>query len=142
MPSGNIIVLKGSPIVKEAKAGEAGILPGHLLLRAGVDGVDVVRNGVTADAEAPRLFAVEADVIGNAADDVYPDNDQVKFVAPSSGDELMARVAAAQTWTANEALESAGGGQLQTATTGRIIAFAIEDITTPAADTLAAVEVA
>lgn len=136
-----ITVLKGNPIVKELKAGAAGILPGHLLLRSATDG-EVTVNGAAADVDAAKLFAVEADVIGNTAADAYAAGDQVKLVACAGGEEINARAAAAQTWSVGEALESAGGGRLQTLTTGRIIAYALEAIATPAADTLVRVEVA
>lgn len=150
-PSGNIIVLKGDRAEqrREGKAGAAGILPGHLLIRSTTVSGDVLVNPTALDDLAPKLFAVENDVVGNTAADAYADNDQVQYLAAQPGNELLGRAAAAQTWARGDALESAGGGQLQSHTsgatpalTGRIIAYAIEPITTPAADTLVEVEVA
>ncbi len=67
-PSGRVIVLKGNPIVKEAKASVAGILPG---IRLNLDSAgDVEVAGVATEQDPGRkAFVVEADVVGNTEAD-------------------------------------------------------------------------
>lgn len=148
MASGRIIVLKGSPIVKEARAAAAGILPGHRLilsLNAGV--LEVGVGGAAAAATGPtrKAFAVENDVVGNTAADVYADNDDVKYVVAGPGDELMARAAAGLTWVTGAALYAAAGGQVtDVAPAGAEspLGYALTDETATTADDLVPLEVA
>jgi len=144
-----IIVLKGDPIVKEARAAAAGILPGHrphLTVNGGVLEVGVA--GV-ADEDDPgrKAFAAEADVVGNTAADVYADNDQVKYVVGRQGDELNVR--------ASDSLTGVTGAPLYADASGRVtdvpgstgvafapIGYALSNVTSSAADNRGPMEVA
>lgn len=146
MPSGRIIVLKGNPIVKEARAAAAGILPGHrldLTLNGTVLEVGVGGAGGAAD-KGRTAFAVEADVVGNTAADVYADNDQVKYVVAAPGDELMARAATTLTWVTGAPLYSGAVGQVTDVpgTAIQPIGYALSDVTSSTADDLVPIEVA
>ena len=149
-PSGRIIVLKGDPIVKEARAAAAGILPGHRLdlsLNAGVLEVGVGGAGTEADPTR-KAFAVEADVVGNTAADAYADNDQVKYVVAKSGDEIMARAATGLTWSTGAPLYAVAGGQVSDVSPGAAgaevspIGYALSDVAGSSADDLVPMEVA
>lgn len=148
-PSGRIIVLKGDPIVKEAKAAAAGILPGHRLtlslngtvLEVGVAGA------ATEDDPGRKAFAKENDVVGNTAADVYADNDDVQYVVAKSGDELMARAVTALTWVTGAPLYAAAAGRvtdvpLATGVAAAPIGFALSNVTASSADDLVPMEVA
>ena len=110
--SDRIIVLKGSPIVKEAKAGSAGILPGHRVILDSVGDVVVGGAAGATTGAGRRAFAVEADVIGNTAADVYADNDQVKYVVAAPGDELNVRLAAGLTFAIGDDLFAGAAGRV------------------------------
>lgn len=144
--SGRIIVLKGDPIVKEAKANVAGILPGH---RLSLDAVgDVGPAGVATEQDPGRkAFAVEADVIGNDATVAYVDNEQVKYVVCKSGDEILIRATAALTWAIGDALYAAAAGRvgdvpLSTGVAAAPIGYALSANAAGAVDTLHPMEVA
>lgn len=149
MPSGRIIVLKGDPAVKEAKAAAAGILPGHrlsLTLNAGDLEVGVA-GAANEDDPGRKAFAVEFDITGNAADDVYADDDQVKYVVAKSGDELMARAVTALTWVTGAPLYAAAGGRItdvpgSTGVAFAPIGYALSNVTSSSADDLVPMEVA
>ncbi len=141
--SDRIIVLKGSPIVKEAKAGEAGILPGHRLILDSAG--DVVRGGAAGalTGATRRAFAVEADVIGNTAADVYADNDQVKYVVGAPGDEVNVRLASGLTFDAGDDLFAGANGQFTDVPGSGIvpIGIALASAAGSSADDLVAMEV-
>lgn len=148
--SGRIIVLKGSPIVKEARAGGAGILPGHKLDLAINAGVLEVDHAAVADENdsGRNAYAVEADVVGNTAADVYGDNDQVKYVVGRSGDEIQVRAATTLTWVVGAPLYGAAAGQVTdvnpgaTGVASQPIGYALSSETTTTADDLVPMEVA
>ncbi len=149
MASGRIIVLKGNPIVKEGKAGAAGILPGHRLSLVGAPllGDVVVAGAADEDDPGRKAFAVEADVIGNDATQVYADNDQVKYVVAGPGDELNARAVVSLTWVIGAPLYAAAAGQItdMPGTTGVAFApigYALSSVTTSTANQLVPIEVA
>lgn len=141
--SGRVIVLKGDPIVKEAKAGAAGILPGH---RLDLDAAgDVVVGGAGAATDGQRkAFAVEADVIGNDATTAYVDNEQVKYVVAGAGDEILVRAVATLTWAIGDALFAAASGRV-TDVAGTAVApigYALSANAAGAVDSLHPMEVA
>ena len=145
-PSGRIIVLKGNPIVKEASASVAGILPG---IRLNLDSAGQVEVAGVATENDPgrKAFAVEADVIGNTAADAYADDDQVKYVVAGPGDELLIRATAALTWAIGDPLYAAALGRvgdipLSTGVAAAPIGYALEANAAAAVDTLFAMEVA
>ena len=148
-PTDRIIVLKGDPIVKEAKAAAAGILPGHRLdltlngtvLEVGVAGA------ATEDDPGRKAFAKENDVVGNTAADVYADNDDVQYVVAKSGDEIQVRAVVSLTWVTGAPLYAAAAGRVTdvAGTTGVAFApigFALSNVTTSTADQLVPMEVA
>ena len=149
VPSGRIIVLKGDPVRKEAKAAAAGILPGHRLaltlngavLEVGVAGV------ATEDDPGRKAFATENDVVGNTAADVYADNDDVQYVVGRPGDEIMVRATASLTWVTGAALYAAAAGRigddaLATGVATAPIGYALSNVTSSSADDLVPMEVA
>mgnify|MGYP003638105491 CR=1 FL=1 len=144
--SGRIIVLKGDPIVKEAKANVAGILPGHRLLLDSAG--DTGPAGVATEQDPGRkAFAVEADVIGQDATTAYIDNEQVKYVVAKSGDEILIRATAALTWAIGDPLYAAAAGRvgdipLSTGVAAAPIGFALSANAAAAVDSLHAMEVA
>lgn len=145
-PSGRVIVLKGNPIVKEAKSSVAGILPGIRLNLHSSGDVEVA--GVATENDPGRkAFAVEADVIGNTAADSYADNDQVKYIVAGPGDEILIRATAALTWAIGDALYAAAAGRvgdipLSTGVAAAPIGYALEANAAADVDTLFAMEVA
>lgn len=145
--SDRIIVLKGSPIVKEARAAAAGILPGHrldLTLNAGVLEVGVGAAAGALTGAQRRAFAVELDVVGNTAADVYADNDDVKYVVAAPGDELQGRAVVSLTWATGAPLYAAAGGRVTDVPGTAIvpIGFALTDVAGSSADDLVPLEVA
>ena len=141
--SGRIIVLKGSPIVKEAKAGAAGILPGHRVILDSAGDVVVGSAAGALTGATRKAFAVEADVIGNTATDVYADDDQVKDVVAESGDELLARAVGSLTWVIGDALFAAAGGRVTDVPGSGIvpIGIALTAVSGSSADDLVEMEV-
>lgn len=120
----NTILVKGDPLRKEALAGGT-ILPGSLLI---FSTGTLIENNTAADADAPRMFALENDLIGDGIDDAYASGDQTQYVVPRTGDELYAWLEAAGDVAQGAPLEAAGAGDLQAYTSGRIIAFAAEAV--------------
>lgn len=148
--SGRIIVLKGDPIIKEARAAASGILPGHKLVLT-VNGT-VLEVGVAAvadeDDSGANRYAVEADVVGNTAADVYADNDQVKYVVARSGDEVQIRTVVSLTWAIGAPLYGAAAGQVtdvnpgSTGVASQPIGYALSAVSSSSADDLEPMEVA
>ena len=147
--SDRIIVLKGSPIVKEARAAAAGILPGHRLILSLNAGVLEVGVGGAADEDDPgrKAFARENDVVGNTAADVYADNDDVQYVVGAPGDEIQVRAVASLTWVTGAPLYAAAAGRVtdvpgSTGVAFAPIGYALSNVTSSAADDLVPMEVA
>ena len=121
------IVLKGRPIYKEGITDEA-LSPGHLIERGGTQ--DVQKN-TTADRQQNILVAVENENIGCGIEDAYAANDTVIFVAPSSGDEVLLRIAAGENITKNSYLSahaSSGNVEDAGATQANACAIALEAV--------------
>lgn len=116
----------GAPIMNEAVADTANILPGMLVVETATG---VAENTTAADATAPILFADTNPCNGGTIDDVYPVGDLVRFGAYHAGQEVNAVVSAGTAAIAKgAAVESDGAGGLQTRTTGRIIGYALEAV--------------
>ena len=141
--SDRIIVLKGSPIVKEAKAGAAGILPGHRVVLDSAGDVIVGPAAGALTGAGRRAFAKENDVVGNTAADVYADNDDVQYVVAESGDELNARAGGGLTWAIGAFLYAAGSGRVTDVPGTAIvpIGIALTAVTASGADDLVPIEV-
>lgn len=82
------IVVQGGLVRSEAKAGAAGILPGHLLEFNGGN----VRKHATADGVNSRLVAVESTHVNPSTtpiiDVAYPNGDNVYYAEGQPGDEF------------------------------------------------------
>ena len=87
----NTVVLKGDPLYKEARAGEANIRPGMILER---DSAGEVVSHINAGRDTFRMFAIENRDIGEGVDDLYADNDRVHYIVARPGDEVRALLAA------------------------------------------------
>lgn len=121
------IALKGDFIRKEGEA-SAAITPGDLIEFGG--SADL-RPHATIGGQARRAFAVENDLIGKGVDDAYAAGDNVQYGVFVPGAEVYARLAAGETCTKGDALESAGNGRLQVSSTpveGSIVAWALETV--------------
>jgi hypothetical protein len=134
----NTILLKGSPIRKEAIAAGA-ITPGHLILRDSNGKVAV--HATAGGNNAPR-FAFENDLVGLEISDAYAAGDQVQFIHCKRGDEVNALVAAgAGAIVIGDKLESAGDGTLRKYTNGVILAEAIQAVDNSAGAAVARIKV-
>lgn len=123
MAEPRVITLKGAPYLDEdSKAGEAGILPGHLVE---IDSAGVVVKHSTAGGDAARAWALERDEMGNGVNVAYEEDDVVKIGNFSTGMRVAARIESGLV-NAGDFLESAGDGTLTKATSGVIVARALE----------------
>lgn len=114
------IVLKGEFLQSERKAG-AIIQPGMLLA---VDGAgDWIPNGTAADVDAPRIFARERDLFGKDRTEQIPIGDNVLGAEPVQGAQVQGLIEDLSNLADGAPVESAGSGELQAHTTGRIIGF-------------------
>lgn len=123
----NTIALKGDYIRKEGEASSA-ITPGDLVEFGG--SADL-RPHSTVGTQARRAFALENDLIGKGIDDAYAAGDAVQYGVFVPGAEVRARLAAGETCTKGDALESAGNGRLQVSSTpveGSIVGYAMETV--------------
>ena len=123
----NTILLKGKPLNDEANAG-ATVRPGALVEFDANN--DVIENASAADTDAQIVYAVEHGDIGNEIGDDYLITERVLLIHPRRGDVFQAFVEDSITTVIGEPMESNGGGALQVQTTGRIVAFADEVVTT------------
>lgn len=101
----------GQYLRREALAGAAGILPGHLLTENASG--EVVVNATADDPLARKLFA---DInIGDAGDitRAYTDGENVHYFTAVSGDYVMGRFGAGITLALNAQVVSAGDGTLK-----------------------------
>ena len=134
--------IAGEPIVEEKKASVAGILPGHLLKESGL----LIKLHDVVATNAQPIFALKN--MHNAGDvnTVYLNGETVRFGAYSTGQKVLALVAAAApAILTDDPLESAGDGTLRkvvvdaaTDETQRnsIVAYAIQDIDNSAGGTV------
>lgn len=105
----NKILLKGSPIAKEAACSGA-VTPGMLLDR---NGSKVQAHGSTG-GNAEALFADMEDYLGYEISNAYADGDKVKFLFCQPGDEINALLTCGATsFSVGDYLESDGNGYLK-----------------------------
>ena len=133
----NTIILKGDPIRKEGVAGGT-ILPGSTLIWSSDT---LIENNTAADADAPRMFAVENDLIGDDIDTAYATDDQVQYIVPRTGDEIYAWLIASGDVAKGAPLECGAAGDLQAYSSGRIQAFAAEAVDNSGGGTHARIQV-
>ncbi len=132
------VLLKGDPIRKEALAAGA-ITPGHLVAR---DANGKVAVHAAAGGNTARLFAMEADIIGDEIGDAYAADDTVHFLACKPGDEIYALVpAGAAAIAIGNQLESTGDGTLKILAAGTPLATALEAVDNSAGATTARIKV-
>ncbi|MGM0409197.1 MAG: hypothetical protein ACQEQF_00425 [Bacillota bacterium] len=110
----NKILLKGSPISKEAEASGA-VTPGMLLERTSNG---TVKAHSSANGNAAKIFADNEDYMGEGIDTDYADGDRVKFLFCKPGDEINALLTSGATsYSVGDMLASDGSGYLQAYTT-------------------------
>lgn len=117
--------MQGQPITNERLAGEAGILPGHLVEEASGN----VQLNSTADALAQKLFALPN--LGNAGDidTAYENGETVSYGAFHAGQEVNALVAAAALAIPDGSpVTSAGDGTVKIGTPADAIGYAMEAV--------------
>ena len=118
----NTIALKGDYIRKEGEANSA-ITPGELIeFTSGK-----LQRHATIGGAARRAFALENDFVGKGVDDAYASGDLVSYGVFVPGAEVYVKVT--ESVDPGDALESAGNGQLQKASTpieSSIVAWAME----------------
>lgn len=103
----------------------ATIYPGMLVL---FSSGELVPNGAAADVDAPRVFAIENENMGEDLDTPYTEDDTCYIIYPHSGALVYGFLETAGNVAKGAALESNGAGYLQAASTGRIIGFAEEAV--------------
>lgn len=121
----NTISLKGHFIRKEAIA-SAAITPGDLIEFGGSKDVQVHS---TIGGAGRKAIALENDLVGKGVDDAYAINEVVQYAVFVPGSEAYVRLDGAETCTKGQALESAGNGRFQVASTpieGSTMAYALE----------------
>lgn len=119
------ILLKGSPILKEAQASTA-IMPGQLLSLT-AEGHVAVQS--TQGENCRRAFAHEDDLQGKTYLQPYAIGDRVRYAVYKSGEELQTTVkAGASAIVTGEALQADGSGGVEKHADGAIIGFALESI--------------
>jgi hypothetical protein len=120
----NTIIIKGTPILKEAEAAAA-ITPGELIEYTGAD----VRRHSTIGGTARKAFALENDLIGKGITDSYATGDGVRYGVFYSGCVVYGRTS--ESVNPGDALESAGNGLLQVSSTaieGSLVGFALDTV--------------
>lgn len=123
------VIAAGGDYEQDEAAADAAITPGYLVEETATG----VAPHATAAGYAVGLFAREFPEVGRGIDDDYAAGDNVKYIRPSSGMRVRARIAADETITAGDALVSAGDGTLRALDTAggddaqAVVATAYED---------------
>jgi len=126
--SKNTIYLMGNPIyTEEGVAGEAGILPGHLL-----QGVSTLLKNTVADLPCLVAVAHERDEANKSIDDAYVLNDVVKLGVYKAGERFLGIILSGVVATEGAFLASAGNGTLKIGTAATAIGRSLEAITAAA----------
>jgi hypothetical protein len=130
------ILLKGDPLIKEAKANEAGIYPGMLIEYVTND--ETVRKHATAGGNAACMVALEDSLQGKEVGTVYTSGTRVRYAHLRPGDEFMAFLGESETVALGTLLESKGNGTFAafekdsstaTAEEASVVAMALEAVT-------------
>lgn len=104
-------VLAAGDYTQDEANAAAAITPGELVEEV-ADGVQP--HATAAEADAPALFAREHPETGRRIDDDYPAGDMAKYIRPTPGSRVRARLAAGNTYTGGDTrLVSAGDGTLR-----------------------------
>ena len=121
-------IMRWGPCNQAHATAQAAITPGDLIEIIPTAGADLgkVRPHSTAAGRAAPLFADGNWQFGKGQDDAYAAGDTVPTLAPAAGARIVARCASGTAITVGTALESAGAGLLRAATTGVIVAEAME----------------
>ena len=118
------------PIYEDAVDGGATVTPGEFLV---LDGGDIEPHGTAAGSGFLPMVAVEniyKTVSGTKAiDTTYAATELCRYVIPQRGDKVYAWIEAGNAAVVEgAALESGASGNLQTATTGQVLAYAAEAV--------------
>lgn len=124
----NVILLNGNAREEDKIASEI-LTPGELVQPAATEG-QVQANATAGDTDAPKTWVREqVENAGAGATTNIASGDTCTVLNPEQGAKINARIAHGQTLSDGDALESDGAGALRAHTSGRILAFAAEDIT-------------
>jgi hypothetical protein len=110
------VALRGEPIVDEQNAASEAITPG-MLCEVNQPALGQIRKHATAGGNAAPTFAMERDEMGQGLDVPYAIGDRVKLGRFSVGMGVNGLLAAGQTCTGKEFLESNGDGTMRVAVT-------------------------
>ncbi|GAF68282.1 unnamed protein product [marine sediment metagenome] len=105
------ILLKGDPLLKQAKATAVAITPGYLLQIDSVAGQ--VEAHSTSGGNAAKLFAMENSWVGGEIGTAYAVSAEVMYVSARPGDEIYAMLADDENVVRGDYLESDGDGALR-----------------------------
>lgn len=121
----NTIILRGNATaIREDRCKEA-ITPGHLV---DFNANDQLQKHATSGAYAARMFALEADYVGNGITTAYASGDRVPYADCTQGMIVYAFLASGQNVARGAQLMSAGDGTLTARTSTNIgLATADED---------------
>ena len=121
-------IMRWGPCNQYHATAQAAIMPGDLIEVIAATGADngKVRRHSTAGGRAAPLFADGNWQFGKSKSDAYAAGDTVPTLAPSVGARIFARCTVGVLIENGTPLESAGAGLLRAATTGVVIAEAME----------------
>jgi hypothetical protein len=108
-PKTIILRAQSDHMVKEKVAAEA-VTPGHLIEG---NSADKYQKHSTAGGAARKLFAMEASEWGKTIDDAYAADDTLRAFGAQSEDEVYAWLKAGAAVDINDAMQSAGNGELE-----------------------------
>lgn len=128
----NTVIAAGDDYEQDEAEADAAITPGYLVEETGTG---VAPHGTAAGDVTVTLFAREHQETGMDIDDDIPAGSNAKYIRPSPGMRVRARIAAAETITAGDDLVSNGDGTLRAAAgdgteSAGHVATAYEDIDT------------
>lgn len=122
----SIILLNGKAREEDFVASVA-LTPGELIVYAATEG-QVAPNTTANDPDAMKAWVREQSENGQDATTDIDSGDTCTVLFPAPGAKINARIAHGTDVQQGAALESDGAGALQAHTSGRIVAFAGEDI--------------
>lgn len=123
----NVILLNGDAREEDGLASEA-LTPGELVLEDTTPG-NWKANDAAADADATKTWVREqVEDAGAGIDDDIASGDTCTILRPIQGAKIQAFLAHGENVSAGDALESDGAGALQAHSSGRIVAYAAEDL--------------
>lgn len=122
----NTIILRGDAFTSREDRCNTAITPGMLCDFATNDRLTV---HASAGGYSPRLFALEADYIGNSVTTAYASGDRIPYADCAPGVIVWAHLASGQNVQRNALLKSAGDGRLtaRSDNTSVVVAQADED---------------